>query len=328
MMERRAFMGVAAAALIGAPLRAFAQPRVPRIGFLYFGSRQSARETGRYDAFVRGMRDLGYVDGKTVGYEFRYGDGSDERLPPLVAELMRAQVDVIVATGTPVYRALRNANNAIPVVVTVTADPVREGIAASVARPGGNFTGLTDTAADLAPKQFEYLRDLVPGLARLGALLNPGNTSHPAQATRLILTAQNRGIQIVLAEAGNAAEIEPAFTSLTELRSQGVLLFGDTFFAQQYAQIAQAALKRRMSSIGLTRDYARAGGLMSYGPDVTENFRRAAGYVDRILKGAKAADLAFEQPTTYHLVVNVNTARALGLAPPQPLLLRADEIVQ
>ncbi len=226
------------------------------------------------------------------------------------------------------YRVLQRTATIPPIVVTVTADPVLEGLAATVARPGGNFTGLTDTAADLSLKQIELLKGILPRLSRVGVLLNPDNVSHPAQVTRLVLAGQKLGVQVVLAEAGAVAQIEAGFASLARERAHAVILFGDTFFAQQLREIARGALKHRLPSVFILREYAEAGGLMSYGAPIIENFRRAASYVDKILKGAKPGELPFEQPTKYVLAINMKTARTLGLAVPQAVLLRADYVVQ
>ncbi len=307
-----------------------AQPadKVPRIGFLYFGSGQSGVGADRYAAFLDGMRELGYIDGKTVAVEARFADSRAERVPGLADELMRLKVDLIVATGSPVYRVLQRMSVRVPVVVTVTADPLLDGLAASVARPGGNFTGLSDTAADLSLKQIELLRAVVPKLSRVGVLMNPDNRSHAAQVTRLMLASQKLGVQVVLAEAAAVGQIDAGFASLARERAQAAMMFGDTFFSQNLADIARAALKHRLPSIYTIRDYAEAGGLMSYGAPLIENFRRAATYVDKILKGAKAAELPFEAPTNYRLFVNKKTARALGLAIPSELLVRADAVVE
>jgi len=328
-MRRRRFVAAAAgsALVLSLPGVAQAQAKVWRIGFFYFGSRQSSLDTGRYNGFVQRMRDLGYVDGKNMTLETRFADGKIDQLPAIAAELVRSNADVIVATGSPVYSALRFATTSIPIVVTVTTDPVIEALAASLARPGGNFTGLTDTAADLGAKQLELLRAAVPQMTRLGVILNPDNVTHPTQLKRVMLPAQKLGLQTVIAEAGAVAEIEPAFAALVQERANAALLFGDTFFVQQLQQIAQAALKYRLASIYLIRDYAKAGGLMSFGPDIVDNFRRAATYVDRILQGAKPAELPFEQPDRYVLAVNLKTAKTLSLTIPQGVLLRADEVV-
>jgi putative tryptophan/tyrosine transport system substrate-binding protein len=329
-MDRRTFIGGAASSIAAVPLGAFAQQqdKAWRIGFFYFGSRQSALDTGRYPAFVQGMRELGYIEGKNVIIETRFGDGKIERLRGIVADLVRSKVSVIVATGSAAYRALEHAAASIPIVVTVTADPMIDGLAESLARPGGNFTGLTDTAADLGPKQIELLMAVVPQLSRAGVLLNPDNVSHPVQMKRLMLAAQNVGVQVVLAEAGTMADIEPGFASLARERANAVILFGDTFFVQQLQQIAQAAIRYRVPSMYTLHEYVEAGGLMSYGADLVDNFRRAATYVDKILKGARPGDLPFEQAARYSLAINLKTAKALGITIPQSLLVRADEVIQ
>ena len=259
------FIGGVASSVLAVPLGAFAQQqgKVPRIGFLYFGSRQSALDTGRYSAFAKGMHELGYVDGKNVIFESRFGDAKAEALPKLAAELVRLKVDVIVATGTVAYRALQHATTTIPVVITVSNDPVTEGLAASLSRPGGNFTGLVDTAADLGPKQIELMSAVVPKISRIGVLLNPDNVSHPVQMTRLMLASQKVAVQVVLAEGGTPADIETAFASLAQYRADAVIVFNDTLFTQQLQQIAQAALDRRVPSIYGIHEYAEVGGLMS-----------------------------------------------------------------
>ena len=323
-------MAGAATGMLALPLGAVAQSqgKVWRIGFLYFGSRQSALDSGRYNAFVQGMRELGYAEGRNLTIESRFADGNIDRAPRLATEIVGLEVDAIVATGGGIYRALQRATTSIPVVVTVTNDPVASGLVASLARPGGNFTGLTDTAVDLAPKWLELIRAAVPQMSRIGVLLAPDNVGHPDQLKRLMLAAQKIGVQIVLAEAGTVAEIESGFASLARNRADAVIVFADTFFLQQVQQIAQAALRQRAPSIYTLREYAKVGGLMSYGADLTDNFRRAATYVDKILKGAKPGELAFEQPARYFLALNLKTARTLGITIPQSLLLRADEVIQ
>jgi len=330
MMNRRTIVAALASILAGLPFSAGAQQqgKAWRVGFFYFGSRQSALTTGRYNAFVEGMRELGYVEGKNLIIEARFGDAETARLPGLASDLVRLKVDAIVATGSPVYSALRHANVPIPIVVTVTADAVLEGLATSLAQPGGNFTGLSDTGAELGPKQIELLKSALPKMSRAGVLLNPSNGSHPAQLQGLTLAAQNVGIQVVTANAARVADIESGFVSLAREGADAVIMFGDTFFTQQLQQIAQTAVKHRLPSIYLTHEYAEAGGLMSYGSDLVDNFRRAASYVEKIFKGAKPGELPFQQPTRYFLAVNLKTARTLGLAMPPTLLLRADEVIE
>ena len=326
---RRRLLIALGASTLAPPLAAFAQQsgKPARVGFLYFGSRQSAIEAGRFPAFVEGMRELGYIEGKNLAIDSRFADGNPERSPALVAELIKLNPDVIVATGSPTYRALQLATGTIPIVLTVGVDPVAGGYAASMAKPGRNFTGLTDTAADLNPKLLELAMTVVPKLTRVGILIHPHNVSHPQQLARLILTAQKVGVQIVLAEAAETSGIEGAFAMFGRERVRAAIVFNDTFFAQQTRQIADAAARHRVATLsGITR-FAEAGNLINYGAELLDNFRRAATYVDKILKGAKPGDLPFEQPTRYYLTLNLKTAKALGLTIPQSLLVSADKVI-
>ena len=330
MTTRRTFLIALGASVLAVPRGSLAQqqPKVARIGFLYFASRQSSVDTGRYNAFVQGMRELGYLEGKNFIIEARFADGKAERIPALAAELVRLKVDVIVAQGTPVLRALQHATTTIPVVSTVTGDPVGDGFAASLARPGGNITGLSIGAADLGPKLLELLKVAVPKLSRVAVLLQPENASHPPRLKRIMSAAQKVDIQLVLAEAGTVQDIEREFAMMTKKRANAAIIFPDGFFVQEARSIAAQALKHRLPSISTNHEYSEAGGLMTYGPNLNDNFRRAATYVDKILKGAKAGDLPFEQPTRYPLVINHKTATALGLTIPQALLRQADEVIQ
>jgi putative ABC transport system substrate-binding protein len=327
---RRRFLITLNAGVLATPRVSFAQPpsKVVRIGYLYFGSRQSSLDTGRYNAFVQGMRELGYVEGTNFIIEARFGDGRTERLPALAAELVRLKVDVIVATGTPVYRALQHATTTIPVVITLSFDPVGDGFAASMARPGGNITGLSLSAADLGPKLLELLKATAPKLSRVAVLLQPGNPAHPQRVIRIMSAAQKVGIQVVLAEAGTVQEIEREFVMMTKERANAAMILADGFFLQESRAIAAQALKHRLPSMSQLREYAEAGGLISYGPNSVDNFLRAATYVDKILKGAKPGELPFEEPTRYRLVINRKTAMALGLSIAPAMLRQADEVIQ
>ena len=330
MTPRREFLIALGAGVLAVPRGSLAQPQSKgaRIGFLYYASRQSGLDTGRYNAFVQGMRELGYVEGTNFIIEARFADGKPERLPALAAELVRLKVDVIVATGTPAYRALQHATTTIPVVITVTFDPVGDGFAASMARPGGNFTGLTLGAADLGPKLLELLKAATPKLSRVAVLVQPGNPAHPQRLVRIMSAAQKIRIQVVLAEAGTVPEIEREFAMMTKERANATIILADGFFLQESRIVAAQALKHRLPSISQLREYAEAGGLMSYGPNSVDNFRRAATYVDKILKGAKPGELPFEEPTRYHLLINRKTALSLSLTIPQALLGQADEVIQ
>ena len=328
MTARRRFLAglIGAIASSAGIAQTGAKPR--RIAFLFYASRQAAYDTGRYPAFVQGLRDAGLVEGRDVEILASYADGDDARVIAMVDEALRTPPDVIVATGSPVYRALRNAKVAVPVVATVGVDPVSIGIAASVARPGGQFTGLTDAADSLIPKQVELMRAAVPRLATIGTMVNPTNDAHRPQARRLGAIARESGLGFASSEASTVAAIPGALDALAKARVGAVVLFGDTFYTQVYATIAKAAIERRLATIYIVSQFPEVGGLMSYGPDIRDNFRRAASFVDRILKGAKPGDLPFEHPSTYQLVINVRTAKALGLTLPTTLLARADRIVE
>ncbi len=329
MKTRRRILLALCACGLYSPLTLFAQPAgTSRIGFLYFGTRKSAVDSGRYPAFVEGMRDLGYVEGKNLVIESGFADGKAENTKALAVELVRLKPDVIVATGSLIYRPLQQATTTIPIVITVTADPVANGYAASMARPGGNITGLSDVGADIVTKYLELLKTVVPKLSRVGVLVNPDNVAHPSQFLRIMSAAQKSGIHITLAEAATEQAITREFSRLAKERVSAVILLNDTYFFQQYRQIAAQALKNRLPSIYSQQDYPEAGGLMSYGPNIVDNFRRAAAYVDKILKGAKPGDLPFEQPTRYYLIINGKTARVLNLTIPQDLLVRADKVIE
>ena len=330
MIVRRRVVIALGVVAFAAPLAVFAQQQsaIPRIGFFYLGTREAAFDSGRYQAFVQGMRDLGYVEGRNVIIESRFADSKSERVKALAAELAQLKVDIIVATGSATYRSLQQAAPKTPIVITVTADPVASGYAASMARPGGNFTGLSDSGADFVAKYLELLRAASPKLSRVGVLLNPDNVAHPAQLVRVISAAQKTGIHIILAEASTEQDIARAFQMLANEKAGGVIALNDTFYSQQLRQIAAQALKHRLLSIYSIREYAEAGGLMSYGPNILDNFRRAAVYVDKILKGAKPGELPFEQPTRFFMFINGKTAKALGLTIPQELLLRVEKVIE
>jgi putative ABC transport system substrate-binding protein len=244
------------------------------------------------------------------------------------AELVRLKVDVIVSTATPMHEVLRKIAGAMPVVVTVSPDPVAEGLAKSLARPGGNFTGLANITVELSQKYIELLVAMVPKLSRAGVLWNPLNPSHPPQLTTIRAAAKARGIQVFDAGTRAAGETERAFSSLARSRVNAVILPGDGLFVQQARQIAELAVKQRLPTLYSSPEGPEFGGLMSYGANIRDNYYRAATFVDKILKGAKPGDLPFEQPMTLSLVVNRKTAKAIGLAIPQELLLRADKVIE
>jgi putative ABC transport system substrate-binding protein len=301
---------------------------IRRIGLLYTGSRESALDTGRYAAFIEAMRALGYVQGRDFTLEERFADGKPDRFPDLANELVQSRVEVILASGAPAVRALRKVSTAVPIVVAVGFDPVREGYAASLAHPGGNVTGLSALLEDIFPKHVELLKDAIPGLARIAVLTTPGYAEHPPVYKRIETIAGKLGMHVLEVGARESADIEPAVASAVRQRAQALIILGNAIFVQHFGDISALAMKHRLATIYSGRELPQAGGLMSYGPNFQDNYRRAASFVDRILKGANPADLPFEQPTRLELVLNLRTAKAIGLAIPKKLQLQADTLIE
>ena len=328
MKTRRNILIALGAGALAASLGSFAQEqrKVSRIGFFYLGSREMALD--RLRIFLEGMRELGYVERKNFVVELRFADGKYERLPGISAELVGLKVDAIVANGTAVYRSLQRATSTIPIVITTSPDPVGEGFAASLARPGGNFTGLSTGNAEVAPKYIELLKIAVPKISRVAVLMNTTNVGHPGQLKIVRAAAQKARMTVIAADARTPDEIERGFGKLAQDRAEGVIVFGDTFFTQQIRQITELAIRNRLPTVASTREQAAAGAFMSYGADTLEFFRRAATFVDKILKGARPGELPIELPTKFALVINRKTAKTIGLAVPRELLLRADEVIE
>ena len=313
------------------PRASFAQPpgKVWRIGFLAPLSRSTpSRPDVYYDAFVQGIRELGYVEGKNLAIEWRFADGKFERLPGLAAELVRVNVDVIVTHSTPATQALQRATSTIPIVFAVAVDPVGSGFAASLARPAGNITGLSVIDVDLGPKRLELLKTMLPALSRVAVLVNPGSSVRAAIVRSVQAAGQHAGIKVLPVDARTPEEIERGFVIMAQERAEGVIIADDAFSRGQRRQIADLAVKNRMPAITPWREYVAAGGLMSYGQNIADSFRRAATYVDKILKGAKPGELPIEQPTRIHLAINRKTANLLGMKISPELLLRADEVIE
>ena len=313
------------------PRASFAQPpgKVWRIGFLAPLSRSTpSRPDVYYDAFVQGIRELGYVEGKNLAIEWRFADGKFERLPGLAAELVRVNVDVIVTHSTPATQALQRATSTIPIVFAVAVDPVGSGFAASLARPAGNITGLSVIDVDLGPKRLELLKTMLPALSRVAVLVNPGSSVRAAIVRSVQAAGQHAGIKVLPVDARTPEEIERGFVIMAQERAEGVIIADDAFSRGQRRQIADLAVKNRMPAITPWREYVAAGGLMSYRQNIADSFRRAATYVDKILKGAKPGELPIEQPTRIHLAINRKTANLLGMKISPELLLRADEVIE
>lgn len=330
MTSRRTVLAILATCAGFAALPTHAQPaqgKPVRIGFLYFASRKSAVESGRYDLFLRSLRELGLVEGRDFIVEARYADGKAEALPGLVADLLKLNVALVVATGTPAYRALQKATRTMPVVMAAGGDPVADGFAQSLSRPGGNFTGVSNLATDVTPKVLEMLVGVAPKITRVAVFTNPANGSHPGRVAKIRVAAQTLGVEIVKLEVKSVADVERAFEVMARERVHAFMLLGDTFLVQQGRQIAALAIKHRLPSI-FSPEYPSDGGLMGYGNDPVDSFRRVAPYVVKILKGAKPAELAIEQPSKIEFVINLKTAKAMGLQVPQSLLLRADRVIE
>jgi putative ABC transport system substrate-binding protein len=281
------------------------------------------------EAFRQGLRDLGYVDGKTVIVEARFGDGRSERLPELARGLVALKPDVIVTSTDVATAAVRRATRTIPIVMALSTDPVATGFVASLARPGGNITGLSNVSATLSGKRIELLREAVPGLSRVAFLWNPDVRGAVLDYKEAEEIARSLRLELLSLEVSTAEDLDRAFSALTRDRAQGfvvtpanVVMFG------RRAEIARFAQSRRLPGMYSAKEYVDAGGLMSYGPSVPDMFRRAAIYVDKIVKGAKPADLPVEQPTKFELAINLKTAKALGLAIPRSLLVRADHVIE
>jgi ABC-type uncharacterized transport system substrate-binding protein len=325
-MRRREFITLICGAA-AAPVLGHAQQRVmPVVAVLCAGTAQGLE---RYLAsFREAMQQLGYVEGSNVHFEFRFADGYLDRLPDLANELVRLNPSVIVSTPLPAHLAARKATSAIPIVMATGADPAGFGLVASLSHPGGNVTGLANFAEMLAPKQIDLLREMVPHLARFGLLVNVTNQLHVPQLRETKIAADAAGILLVPVEVSSPDKLDPAFGTFATERVEALLVPPDTTFYSRRRQIADLAATARLPAIYGYREHVEVGGLMSYGPDIRDQYRRAAIYVDKILKGAQPAELPVQQPTKIELVINLRTAKALGLTLLPTLLARADEVIE
>jgi putative tryptophan/tyrosine transport system substrate-binding protein len=282
----------------------------------------------RVDAFRQELHTLGYVEGKNVFIEYRYAAGDSDRLLNFATELIRLKVDVLVAQGAPAAHAAKNATTTIPIVIGNAADPVGTGLVASLAQPGGNITGLSDFNVGLITKRLELLKEIVPTASRIGVMLNPGNPTNPLQLKTLQAIAPVLGVSLLSFPIKEARDIEPSFAAMRKDRAAALLIVGDPMFGTHRARMIDLTAKSRLPASWSIRDHVIAGGLMSYGSDFDDLFRRAAIYVDKILKGARPADLPIEQPTKFELVINLKTAKQIGLTLPPNILARADRVIR
>ena len=308
------------------PAQAQRPKKVPTIGYLTSGSPSSSR--ANRDAFRQGLRDLGYIEGQNISIEYRYAEGKEHRLPELAADLVQLKVDVILVGGSQAISAVKNATATIPVVMGASSDPVGTGFVASLARPGGNITGLTLLSPELSGNRLELLKEIVPQVSRIAALSHSAN---PASAFMLRETreaARSLGVQLQILEVRGPDEFDNAFEAAKKERAGALNVLSSAFLTAHRKKIVELAAKNRLPAIYNVQQYLEDGGLMFYGPNITDMFRRAAIYVDKILKGAKPANLPVEQPRKFELVINLKTAKQIGLTIPPSVLARADRIIK
>jgi len=325
-MDRRAFLLSLVWGVLAAPLAAEAQQagKVQRIGVLL----HDGAPPGLLEAFREGLHELGYLEGKNIAIELRNAAGKNERLSALADELLRLKVDVILAVNTPAAQAAKKATATVPIVITRIGDPVKSGLVLSLARPGGNVTGLSFDTQDLGPKRIQLLKEILPGISRVVILFNADNPGATLVAAEMESASSQLGLQLLRLPVRGPTDFPGAFQAATRARAEGLAVVDDTAITKHRGQILSLAANHSLPVVSIYKDFAEAGGLIAYGPSLPAMYRRAAYYVDRILKGAKPADLPVEQPTKFELVINLRTAKALGLTIPQSLLLRADEIIQ
>jgi putative ABC transport system substrate-binding protein len=326
-MKKKILLSACATLIVASLQLADAQQakKVPRIGYLQIGSQLGP--TG--EAFLQGLRDLGYVEGKSILIEYR-GDPqrSEDRLPEFAADLVRLKVDVIVALSPPAALAAKNATKTIPIVMRSTSDPIQAGFVASLARPGGNITGVTSISTDLYGKRLELLKEVIPRLSRVGVLRNPDRSAEASNSKEMEIAARSLDLRLQFLEVRSSNDFENAFRAAGKARAEALITIRTPLINGQKKRVADLAMKSRLPAIYDDREYIDAGGLMSYGTDLADLHRRAATYVDKILKGAKPADLPVEQPTKFELVINLKAAKQIGVTIPPNVLARADRVIK
>ncbi len=327
MIDRRTFIGIVAGGLLAAPLASFAQQlvKVHRVAWLQTGPLGSAQEF--IDDTKKALRDLGYIEGKTIVVEFRSAEGKPERLPGASAELVALTPDVIMAGATPGTRAAQQATATIPIVMIGVADPVGARFVASLARPGGNITGVANLGLDMAAKPLEMLHSVVPKATRIGVLA-PDNPAIPALVNSIVEAAKSLGLTVLPTTVTSLEEIEKAFASMAKQKAQALVVISDRITFVHRKRIADLAAETKLPAIYQYAEQVEAGGLLSYGPNPRNLHRIVAGYIDKILKGAKPADLPVQQPTEFELAINKKTAKALGITFPPEILLRANTVIE
>jgi len=325
---RKKFIGLALSAALFAPcsqVEAQQQAKVPKIGYL---SPAPATSSARFELLLREFRKLGYVEGKNIAFEFRSSDNKLERLPDAADELVRLKVDVLITPGTPTALAAKNATRTIPIVFAAVADPITAGLIDSLARPGGNITGFTEIPEGLAGKRLELLKETIPKLSRVAVLWNPQNPGNAQQWKESQLPARELGLQLHSMEVSSADKYENAFKEAAKARSGALAVAQDSLAGSNLKLIADLAIKNRLPAIYPRGEFVDDGGLMSYGPDPDETSRRVAAMVDKILKGTKPADIPVEQPTKIEFMINLKTAKQIGLTIPPNVLVRVDKVIK
>jgi putative tryptophan/tyrosine transport system substrate-binding protein len=326
-VRRREFITLLGSSAVW-PVAARAQQpgKVARVGFL--GNSTAALEANLVKPFRDGLRELGYEEGRDTVIEYRWADGRYERFPVLIAELVALKVDVIVTAGTPASVAVKNATTAIPLVMVAVGDPVATGLVASLARPGGNITGLTSMSVEMEGKRLELLREVIPKISHIAVLWNAASPIQIIEEAEVQAAAQVLGMKMLSLGVRTREEIEEALAAIMRERAEALLVLADRLFLHHRMRIMDFAAEERLPGVHAYRELVEAGGLMSYGPSYAEMHRRAATYVDKILKGAKPADLPVERPTKFELVINLKAAKVLGLTMPPSIILRADEVIE
>jgi len=326
-MRRRECLGLLGSALAVWPFVARAQfTTIRRIGFL--GNSTPELEANLVGPFRQELRALGYEDGRNIRIEYRWANGNYSRFPKLVAELLADGVEVIVTAGTPATLAVKQATSTVPLVMIAVGDPVGTGVVPSLARPGGNITGLSSTSPDLEGKRLELLRDILPTLSYVGILRNPANPFHVSSMKQARPAAQSMGIKLLVLDVAKTEQLDAAYQQILKERPGALLVLADRVFLHDRSSLMEFAMKYRLPTMNPYRELIQAGGLMSYGPSYEDMHRRAADYVDKILKGTKAGELPVEQPTKFILRINLKTAKVLGLNIPSQLLALADEVIE
>jgi putative tryptophan/tyrosine transport system substrate-binding protein len=325
-MKRREFIAIAGGAAAWPFAVRAQQPKSPTIG--YFGATAAVAEKSRTDAFVQRLGGLGWIEGQTVAIEYRWAESQTERFPEIAADLVQLRVDILVATSTSAALACKQATTVIPIVFPLAGDPLATGLVASLARPGGNVTGLSNQGADLAGKRLEVLREVNPGLHSLAVLANSEYPGRISEIADIQTAARTLGLNVAVFEIRPSGDVSPVFDTMRKDGAEALYVVGDTFMNSNRARISTLAIQTRLPTICVAREYVEAGGLMSYGANIPHLFARAAELVDKILRGTKPGDIPVEQPTKFELVINLKTAKALGLTIPESFLLRADKVIE